>query len=96
MGATLDGNQVSQVLIVVDFNSGYVLRMINQRERRMPSADGFWRSALATISTQQLEDFPEPTGPMSPRTNASEAWNLAALAPGGLYLITSTKCLFDN
>jgi|Laugresu1bdmlbsd_1035121.scaffolds.fasta_scaffold03484_5 hypothetical protein len=72
MGATLEGNQVSHVLIVVDFNSGYVLRMMSQRDLRIPSGEALWRIALATISTQQLELFPEPTGPISPRTNESD------------------------
>jgi hypothetical protein len=70
-------------LIVVDFNSGYVFRMIAHRLRRTPSYDGFCRSARATISTQQELDLPLPTGPIKPRTKASDAWKDFAEAPGG-------------
>ena len=70
--AMFDGNQVSQVLMVVLLSSGYVLRMIAQRERLTPRY-GFCLSARATISTQQLEDLPDPTGPMRPRTKAFDA-----------------------
>jgi hypothetical protein len=52
------------------------------RERRTPSGPGAWAKARCISSQQQPEDFPEPTGPISPRYNAPEAMNLAMVIEG--------------
>ena len=52
-------NQLCQVLIVVDFNSGYVLRMTTALVLLTPLY-GFCLSALLSNSTQRELDLPEP------------------------------------
>ena len=58
------------------------LRTTAKRVRRRPAPSGAWARALAMSSTQQAEDLPEPTGPMSPRYRAREAMNRAMVGGG--------------
>lgn len=63
-------NQSTHVFIVVVFNSGYVFLVTHQRLFLTPEFVGRISKALDTISIQQLEDFPLPTGPLIALTNS--------------------------
>lgn len=57
-------NQSCHVFIVVVFSSGYVFLVTHQRLFLTPVFVGLISSALDTISMQQEDDFPDPTGPL--------------------------------